>query len=175
MFLNWLIDWILKDPARGHKAETHLKNKLKTPQVVPASTDIIGKSKNKKEAKRENRKRGTQLIRVRVANKTTKKWTKKRAQFSEWSKTTREQQNTRKKQATKKHNRKRQKYAGRSQEVYGEMTFIYGIITNLEKRESFDSLNEELSILLERKAGMPLCLCFIDCQQADDSIDRSLL
>ena len=50
-----MIDWILKDPARGHKAETHLKNKLKTPQVVPTSTDLLGKSKNKKEAKRENR------------------------------------------------------------------------------------------------------------------------
>ena len=44
--LNSHIKPYLKDPARGHKIETYLKNKLKTPEVAPTSIDILGKIKN---------------------------------------------------------------------------------------------------------------------------------
>ena len=56
-------------------------NKRKTPLVAPTYIDILGKSKNKNEAK-EKQKRETQLVRARVATE-RQTWTKKRALFSE--------------------------------------------------------------------------------------------
>ena len=52
-------------------------NNRVTPLVAPTSIDILGKSKSKNEAK-ENKKRGTQLVKAHVATE-RQTWTKKQA------------------------------------------------------------------------------------------------
>ena len=74
-----------KDPARGHKVETHLiasykKKDKKPPEVAPIpSIDKLGKRGEKRKQKKEKQKTRHIVARAYVATENDKKWTKKRA------------------------------------------------------------------------------------------------
>ena len=88
LLTDWLTEFSYRPISNLQRPLSQSRNpfgkKRKTSVVAPTSIDILGKNENKNEAK-EAQKRGTQLVRARVATE-RQTWTKKGGYFSDLSK-----------------------------------------------------------------------------------------